>query len=200
MGRLVLVVATLLVSAVLALPAGQASKPPQAVKQQIDRPALAKLAAGLSTGLWQRYLVGQGACQMGEAKPAELKVCAAIMGCEKGLANSSVRWVRAGFHLPALRTAGAIPNARVSATFEVSRVLGDAWLHVGVVPGVFGSGPPLTTRKISTPDTYTVLSNPFTLDPNKDYDAVAWVEVLDLCGDLCGAVATITELKWVLGS
>jgi len=195
MKRLVLVVAVLVSTTFFAPSAGQTTKP---LTRQVDRAAISKIAAALPSQGWQRSVWSQGSCQTGDAKPMERKVWAAVMGCEKVLTGAAVRWIHSGFHLPALTPSGTFPNVKVSASFDVTSIVGTAWLEVGVVPtGVFGTGPARTVRQVTAPGTLTVLSNAITLEAGKSYEAGAWVNVNDLGGEICGAVATITEIKWV---
>lgn len=194
MKRLLLVVAVLVMSVLIAPPSGQT--PSQKMKP-LDRAAVLKKALAAATGGWQRSVWGQGSCQTGDAKLAGRKVWAVVMGCEPAMQNAITRFSYSGFTLPALSVSGNLPDARVSATVVVSRVVGDAWIAVGAARGVLGSGPPWTSRRVTEPGTYTVLGNPFSLEPDREYKAGVWLQATDLCGEVCAVVATVTEIKWV---
>jgi len=194
MKRVVFIVAVLVLSVLAGPPSGQT--PPQKMKQ-IDRAAVLKKALASMAGGWQRSVWGQGSCQTGDAKLAGRRVWAVVMGCEPSMQNAVTRFNYSGFTLPALSVSGYLPDARVSATVVVSQVVGDAWIAVGAARGVLGSGPPWASRRVTEPGTYTVLGNPFPLEPDKEYKAGVWLEATDLCGDVCAAVATVTEIKWV---
>ncbi len=180
-----------LVAVACALGAQTAAAPPgpmpqKSTAQPVQHP-------DLSLYHLEKHVQSPQACTTGSADTATRRVWAARLGC----AGTAVGVVP-GFELVGLKPSTALSGVKISATFEVTRVLGTWWLVATLHRGT-GVTEMTGQKQISNPGTYTVVSDStYTLDAGLPAGAMAYVYAQSACGDACAIALKITEIKWLL--
>ncbi|MEW6336364.1 MAG: hypothetical protein AB1625_03080 [Acidobacteriota bacterium] len=160
------------------------------MRQQTLQEARHALQA-ISSGALQKFESAKGTAAA-KAHPGMRKVWVTALNVP-GQENKSY----AGFKLAPLTIGGQTPGARVSATFNVSAYASMLALRIDVYEG--GALKTHKTDYIDATGTYTLKTDPFTLQAGKQYVAVAWLgNITNAGGDYFFAVATIPEIKWEL--
>ena len=104
----------------------------------------------------------------------------------------------AGFELAPLTVGGQFPGAKVTARFVVTERVGN---KTRLFVAIYKNGSQVATKElpyVTQPGTFTLTTDPITLQAGAEYKAHAFVNVLVAGGEsgVCGAVATIPEIKW----
>jgi hypothetical protein len=93
---------------------------------------------------------------------------------------------------------GQFPGAKVTAKLVVSERVGN---KTRLLVTIYKNGSPVETKElacVTQPGTFTLTTDPITLQAGAEYKAHAFVDVMVAGGEsgVCGAVATIPEIKW----
>ncbi len=175
---------------------GPAASPPAIAQGNAQAIQAVKQKALVIQTNYERFVTGQYTFAS-EVNVGARKVWAAAL---KVTGQNST--AGAGFSLPPLSSAGAMPGAKVTAKFVVSQAVGNTTklfvrIHQVGDQGDVGQGERLN---VSGPGTFVVSTNPITLQPGAQYIARAWVYAVapGTQGEICAVVATIPEIKWEL--
>jgi hypothetical protein len=174
------------VAVACALGAQAAAPPPQPQTSS----AVVQPFPGPSLYTYQKSVPPPEGCVVASANPATRKVWAARLGCAQQVES-------AGLELVGLKPDKPMPGVKISATFEVTQMLGGWWLAVTLHRGT-GVTELTGQTQISHTGTYTVVSSfPSTLDAGLASGAMAYAYAEPSCGDACAIALTIKEIKWL---
>ncbi len=166
---------------VLVYSTGRAFAQPGAANVQ----AVRQLAAFVASS-YEKYVFGTGDYKIADVDVNSRKVRAAMLRSANGQ-------LVAGLKLKPLTSGGALPNARVVATFDVTQVVGTVTIEVAAVEA--GNFHGVDLERVSQPGRYTLTGQPFTLEAGTPYEARGQVYMM-ACPEICGVSMRVVEVKW----
>ncbi len=187
-------IAWLVAGAVLAATLGAAPAPPSA--PPADAVAVQQARAAVQRAVtmpYQKILSVQGVAA-GSSDPVSKKIWVTAVNASAGPDAAE-----AGFRLAAISVNAAMPGAKVKATFDVQS-LGDQVTLKLYAGDIHDPGPAtyITTTVPTVGSNVQLVTNPFTLQPGKEYNVtvVALVRPDSTPDKPAHAVVKLTDLKW----